>query len=155
MNCCDISEEETTKALYALYQLPIPENQLGTQNHADRPATGVHSVDEHLLNQNYENVGFDYNAIGRKKTHKTKETIVTGSKEKNFQQGLVKRGSSKDMKQPSLGVNSVNRSINKSEIAVKKHSNRQKQEHVTGGFSFILYLNVVCLCFNILCAFFN
>ncbi|KAL3508072.1 hypothetical protein ACH5RR_033454 [Cinchona calisaya] len=133
MNRCDISEEETTKALYALYQLPIPENQHGIQNHDDRPATGVYSVDEHLLNQNHQNVGIDYKSNGRKKMQKIKETFFTGSKEKNFQLDLVKRGSSKDMKQPSLETNPVKRSTSKSEIAVKKHSNRRKQEDVTGG----------------------
>ncbi|XP_027165558.1 uncharacterized protein LOC113765539 [Coffea eugenioides] len=133
MNHCDISEEETTKALYASYQLPVLENQHWIQNHADRPATGAHAVDEQLLNQSHQNVGFDYKASGRKKAHKIKETSFTGSKGKNFGQDLVKRGSSKDMKQSSLGVKPVNRSITVSEIAVEKHSNRQKQKHVTGG----------------------
>ena len=135
MNHCDISEEETTKALYASYQLPVLENQHWIQNHADRPATGAHAVDEQLLNQSHQNVGFDYKASGRKKAHKIKETSFTGSKGKNFEQDLVKRGSSKDMKQSSLGVKPVNRSITVSEIAVEKHSNRQKQKHVTGGLS--------------------
>ncbi|KAL0537969.1 hypothetical protein IC582_026963 [Cucumis melo] len=35
MNRCDISEEETTEKLYALYQLPLPQSGNAFQNHAN------------------------------------------------------------------------------------------------------------------------
>ncbi|XP_038874610.1 cysteine-tryptophan domain-containing zinc finger protein 3-like isoform X2 [Benincasa hispida] len=35
MNRCDISEQETTEKLYALYQLPLPESGSALQNHAN------------------------------------------------------------------------------------------------------------------------
>lgn len=41
MNRCDISEQETTEKLYALYQLPLPESGNALQNHAN----GVISAD--------------------------------------------------------------------------------------------------------------
>lgn len=146
MNDCKISEEKTTKALNALYQLPAPENQHGVQNHADTPTNGVHSVDEHLLNQNHQSVGFDYMANGSKKTHKMKETFVTGSKAKDFQHDLVSRGSSKDIKRPLVGKSPIKNSsgqlLSKSDFAVKKLLNRQKQEHVTRGLSLISYPDI-------------
>ncbi|KAM3755481.1 hypothetical protein ACB098_02G042700 [Castanea mollissima] len=41
MNRCDISEGETTNALRALYQLPVPESQNNPQNHVSGTALGV------------------------------------------------------------------------------------------------------------------
>ncbi|KAL2339060.1 hypothetical protein Fmac_013506 [Flemingia macrophylla] len=54
MNRCNISEEETTKALYASYLMPIPEGQNNMQSHATRPETGVISVDAVQLGLNHK-----------------------------------------------------------------------------------------------------
>ncbi|KAJ7955064.1 CW-type zinc-finger protein [Quillaja saponaria] len=45
MNRCDISQEETTKVLLALYQIPVSESQTNMQNHATGTALGVSSSD--------------------------------------------------------------------------------------------------------------
>lgn len=133
MNRCDISEEETTNALHALYQIPPPENQNGVQYQP-----GINSVDQ--VNFNYQNVVSDYMTNGRKKVHKLNDTSNKGSKAvlssaaKNFQLDTVKKEDLNDMKQLTNGVNSVKKSDN------SKHSNRQRQKHVPGGLSFIFAL---------------
>lgn len=134
MNRCDISEEETTNALHSLYQIPLPENQHGAQYQP-----GINSVDQ--VNFNYQNVVSDYMTDGRKKLHKLNETSNKGSKAvlssaaKNFQIDSVK-------KEDLNGVNSVKKSSSQhhSKSDNSKHSNRQKQEHVPGGMSFIFAL---------------
>ncbi|CAI9118765.1 OLC1v1020380C3 [Oldenlandia corymbosa var. corymbosa] len=138
MNRCDISEEETTKALQALSQLPPPENQPGFQVHADKSASGVYPVDQQLVNHNNQNLSIDHMHTGRKKIHKAKDSVVPFSKVKNFQQDVVKRESSKDGKQQLLAskTNYIPSShhSNKPEIVVKKeHSDRQNLDFVTGG----------------------
>lgn len=133
MNRCDISEEETTSALHALYQIPPPENQNGVQYQP-----GINSVDQ--VNFNYQNVVSDYMTDGRKKVHKLNKTSKKGSKAvlssaaKKFQMDSVKKEDLNDMKQLTNGVNSVKESDN------SKNSNRQRQKHVPGGLSFIFAL---------------
>ncbi|KAG2727151.1 hypothetical protein I3843_01G141700 [Carya illinoinensis] len=56
MNHCDISEEETTKALNALYQLPVPESQTKLQNHATGTTLGVSLGDKQHLDENNQNL---------------------------------------------------------------------------------------------------
>lgn len=138
MNRCDISEEETTKALHSLYQIPPPENQNGAQYQPERTAPGVNSVDQ--FNFNYQNIVSDYMTDGKKKQYKLNETSNKGSKAglgpaaKNLQLDAVKKDALNDMKQFTT-VNPVKKSngqhLNKSDNS--KHSNRQKQEHVPGG----------------------
>ncbi|XP_041006122.1 cysteine-tryptophan domain-containing zinc finger protein 7-like [Juglans microcarpa x Juglans regia] len=56
MNHCDISEEETTKALNALYQLPVPESQNNLQNHVTGTTLGVSLGDKQHLDENNQNL---------------------------------------------------------------------------------------------------
>lgn len=151
MNRCDISEEETTKALHSLYQLPLPENQNGTQYPTEKTTHGVNSVDQ--SNLNYQGNSLDM-ADGRKKHYKLNETSSKGIKAgltqtpvaKKFHQNVLKKGTLDDKKQPSPGVNQANKSsgqhLSKSENVLEMHSHRQKQEHVPGGLSFFFALNV-------------
>ncbi|XP_034685577.1 uncharacterized protein LOC117914375 isoform X2 [Vitis riparia] len=55
LNHCDISEEETTKALNALYQLSIPESQTSMHNHVNGIASGVTLDDVRHPGQNHQN----------------------------------------------------------------------------------------------------
>ncbi|KAB1214027.1 hypothetical protein CJ030_MR5G017290 [Morella rubra] len=79
MNHCDISEEETTKALNALYQLPVSETQNILQNHVTGSALGVSLGDEQHLDQNHQN--FSSHAISDrgKKRHGVKEKANAGT----------------------------------------------------------------------------
>ncbi|GLT60863.1 hypothetical protein SLA2020_336070 [Shorea laevis] len=62
LNHCNISEEETTKALNALYQLPVSESQTNLQNHVSGTALGgylggVQHLDQNVSAQAVSNQG--------------------------------------------------------------------------------------------------
>ncbi|XWS08617.1 hypothetical protein CRYUN_Cryun40dG0017200 [Craigia yunnanensis] len=67
MNRCDISEEETTKALNALYQVPIAENQNNPQNHANGTTSLVSSAHFQHLDQNNSSFYSQVSSIRGKK----------------------------------------------------------------------------------------
>ncbi|XP_038991746.1 cysteine-tryptophan domain-containing zinc finger protein 7-like [Hibiscus syriacus] len=74
MNRCDISEDDTTKALNALYQVPVAENQNNSQNHAN----------------------------GRKKNHDLKEVLKEGSSGLNQMSNSRKKQQKESLKSKSL-----------------------------------------------------
>ncbi|KAK6930129.1 Zinc finger, CW-type [Dillenia turbinata] len=53
MNRCDISEEETTRALHALYLLPVPDSQTHLHDNGNKTETGVGTADGQHLDQNH------------------------------------------------------------------------------------------------------
>ncbi|KAK4405588.1 hypothetical protein Sango_0565300 [Sesamum angolense] len=135
MNHCDISEDETTKALHASYLVPVPENQQNFQ--ADGITAGVISVGAHHLDQNYQNCAPDQ--IKKQKLKKKQNEVsmtdpVPSSGKKNLQRLAVKNGSSKEIKQSLAGVSETNKSgmqhPNKSAVVPK--SSKRKSEHVIG-----------------------
>ncbi|KAJ8573827.1 hypothetical protein K7X08_010338 [Anisodus acutangulus] len=143
MNRCDISEEETTRALHALYQMPLPDNLNTIQSHAGRSAAGVISADMHGLGGSSQNAGFDYMANGGKKKHKLRETPNTSSNHgptlttnSNLQHELVKSRSLKNVNQPVAESNSISKS--NAQIPVKssdvlgKHLNKPKEDMANG-----------------------
>ncbi|XP_059435060.1 cysteine-tryptophan domain-containing zinc finger protein 7-like isoform X2 [Corylus avellana] len=85
MNHCNISEEETTKALNALYQLPVSESQNNLQNHVSGTALGVYLGDVQHLDQNHQNVSAQAAANRGKKKHGLKEIANAGSPDGPFQ----------------------------------------------------------------------
>lgn len=141
MNRCDISEEETTRALHALYQMPLPDNLNSLQNPAGRSAAGVISGDMHGLGGNSQIAGFNYLANGGKKKHKLRETPNTSSNHDpmlttNSQHELVKSRSLKNVNQPVAESNSISKS--NAQIPVKssdvfgKHLNKPKGRMANG-----------------------
>lgn len=85
MNRCDVSEDETTKALHALYQLPVPESQNNPQNHVSGTALGVSSGDVQHLDQNHLNSS-SHDIFNRgKKKHSSKEIANAGTSGGPFQ----------------------------------------------------------------------
>ncbi|OIT31950.1 PREDICTED: uncharacterized protein LOC109208034 [Nicotiana attenuata] len=143
MNHCDISEEETTRALHALYQMPLPENLNSLQNHAGRDTTGVISADMHGLGGSSQNVGFDYVANGGKKKHKLREAPNTSSNNGpvlttnlNMQHEPAKCRSLKNVNQHVGESNIISKSIVqipvKSSDVLGKNLNKRK-EHMANG----------------------
>ncbi|KAK6130516.1 hypothetical protein DH2020_035744 [Rehmannia glutinosa] len=138
MNRCDISEDETTKALHASYLVPLPENQLSFQAHADGTMAGVNSASAHHFNQNHSNC-----ASGQMKKQKQRENrnainmrdSVPSNGKKQLQRLAVRNESSKVVKQPLGGVNATNKPdmqhSNKSTVVSGK-PNKRKGEHVIG-----------------------
>ncbi|KAL6532239.1 hypothetical protein OROGR_014209 [Orobanche gracilis] len=134
MNHCDVSEDDTTKALQASY----PENQHDYQAHTDGTISGVISSDTLHFNQNRKMCASD-----QMKKQKLKEKIsavstmdlVLSNGKMQLQRPTAGTGSSKVMKQSFSGVNVSNKPDmqhpNKSTVVSGK-SNKRKGEHVVG-----------------------
>lgn len=73
MNKCSISEEETTKAMNALYQHPVSEGQNSVQGQYDGVATGKVSAGVRHPDQSHER-SLAMPSTGRKK-HGPKDTL--------------------------------------------------------------------------------
>ncbi|KAL6581924.1 hypothetical protein OROMI_005938 [Orobanche minor] len=134
MNHCDVSEDDTTKALQALY----PENQHDYQVHTDGTMSGVISSDTLHFNQNHKTCASD-----QMKRQKLKEKIsavstidsVLSNGKMQLQCLTAGTESSKLVKQSLSGVNASNnpdmQHPNKSTVVSGK-SNKRKGEHVVG-----------------------
>lgn len=139
MNRCDISEEDTTKALQALYQ-PVPESQVNLQNHADRAASGVTSADLGQIDQNHRNFNTDAMPNRGKKKHKPKPTgsssglMQTSKLTKDFREEAVKSRSLNDMNQPLpetnlKDANALNFGMEGPPKQYEKHANEGDMKH--------------------------
>ncbi|XP_059632711.1 cysteine-tryptophan domain-containing zinc finger protein 7-like [Cornus florida] len=137
MNRCDISEEETTRALNALYQLPLPGSHNGLQNHADKIVTGGNSAEVQHFDHNHKNPNSHAVPKRGKKKQVSKETpnmasnggqIQLSNLKKNPQQEAVKSRSINDMNNSS--VQHLSKSCN---FAVEKNNIKQKEKHENGA----------------------
>lgn len=106
MNRCDISEEETTKAVRALYQLPVIEGQNSIQNYGNVTASATTLAHGRQHDQNHRSLNSV--SIRGKKNNGLKETlkadgsggIQTSKSTKNELRDFVKSRSINDMNQP-------------------------------------------------------
>ncbi|GMI80093.1 hypothetical protein HRI_001678600 [Hibiscus trionum] len=109
MNRCDISEDATTKALNALYQIPVAENQNNPQNHANG------TLSAHVQHLDKKSSSFNSQIPSMQgKNHGTKEvrkaagsgglSQMSNSK-KNQQQESLKSRSLKNMTQVPVESN--------------------------------------------------
>ncbi|KAG1338629.1 hypothetical protein COCNU_04G009350 [Cocos nucifera] len=67
MNSCDFSEEETTKALHALYMIPVPESGANLEGHHNVAASSITSTNALHLNQKFESNMQSMPVIGKRK----------------------------------------------------------------------------------------
>ncbi|KAA8548500.1 hypothetical protein F0562_000233 [Nyssa sinensis] len=86
LNCCDISKEETTKALNTLYQVPLPESQNDLQKHAHRTALGVTSADVRHFDHTHQNLSSHAMPNRGKKKNVSKELPYKASDGGNAKQ---------------------------------------------------------------------
>ncbi|XP_059663510.1 cysteine-tryptophan domain-containing zinc finger protein 7-like [Cornus florida] len=138
MNRCDISEEETTRALNELYQLPLPGSHNGLQNHADKIVTGGNSAEVRHFDHKHKNPNSHAIPINRgKKKQVSKETpnmasdggqMQLSNLKKNSQQEAVKSRSINDMNNSS--VQHLSKSCN---FAVEKNNIKQKEKQENGA----------------------
>ncbi|XWS14057.1 hypothetical protein CRYUN_Cryun36dG0090800 [Craigia yunnanensis] len=130
MNRCDISEEETTKALNALYQVPVAENQNNPQNHANGTTSLVTSAHLQHLDQNNSSFYSQVSSIRGKKKHGLKEVRKEGSS------GLSQMSNSKNNPQQesfkSRSLNDMTQVPVESNLK-KKSSFQKKEKHPVGG----------------------
>lgn len=138
MNRCDISEEETTKALNALYQLPSSESLTNPQTHANRTSYIVPSGHAQHLDPNYQNLNSNGMSNRGKKKHGVKETLITGSGNgllNSYLQEPVKCTSLNDMNQPTLVSNPMKKSSGQLMIKLQNlgMEEKQKEKQMIGG----------------------
>ncbi|KAA8549191.1 hypothetical protein F0562_000875 [Nyssa sinensis] len=139
MNRCSISEEETTKALIAHYQVSAPESQNNLHVHPGGVVSGVTSSDARLFYQNHENVGSHAIPSGGKKKQGLKEVSNATNQDGTTQfPNSLKKNLQASVKSQSLnGVNQsppVNeldlQNLSKSSSAVaEKHRHKQKEKN--------------------------
>ncbi|XP_058076583.1 cysteine-tryptophan domain-containing zinc finger protein 7 isoform X2 [Magnolia sinica] len=141
MNKCTISEEETTKALNALYQVPITENQNNPHSRYDG-ASGMTVADVRHPDQSHE-FGSQAMPGGGKKKHGSKDASSALSHStlthvpnaiKKTEQASVRSRSLDDVNHYPLESNSGNKAafqhVNKSNtFAIEKHQHKHKEKH--------------------------
>ncbi|XP_051127848.1 cysteine-tryptophan domain-containing zinc finger protein 3-like isoform X2 [Andrographis paniculata] len=134
MNSCEISEDETTKAVQDLYlvPVPVPNNQPDFQTHVDGALTGVISAGVHSFNQNAP----VYDQLKKPKLKEKQNATSAGDPghskaKKHLQQMAMKDELQKKVKQSLDGVNTTNKSdmLQHPNKNVSK-SNKRKSEHV-------------------------
>ncbi|EOY06471.1 hypothetical protein QUC31_016266 [Theobroma cacao] len=130
MNRCDISEEETTKAFNALYQVPVTKNQNNPQNHANGITSLAAPAHLQHLDQNNSSFNSQVPSIQGKKKYGLKEVRKAGisglsqmsNSKKNQQQESLKSRSLNDMTHVPVESN-----------LMKKSRFQQKEKHSVGG----------------------
>ncbi|KAJ0977694.1 hypothetical protein J5N97_013168 [Dioscorea zingiberensis] len=108
MNRCNISEEETTKALNALYQIPVPQSNTNLNGVPDVAPSNMILADSQHLSHTLDNNMNSAGAIGKKK-HKLKDQsnpvndsvfLPISSSIKKIQPASIKSRSLNDVNQP-------------------------------------------------------
>ncbi|KAE9591088.1 putative transcription factor & chromatin remodeling CW-Zn family [Lupinus albus] len=138
MNRCDISEEETTNALYALYQMPISECQYNMQSHVTGTASGVSSVDTVQFGLNQKRSSFDLLSVQGKKKQPIKEKTMAGIK--NYMTDDQESGrniSLIDMNSHLADSNPMKNMSSKgfstcNNLIEEKHVSKEKQKQING-----------------------
>lgn len=137
MNRCNISEEETTKSLYALYQMPISDGQNNMQSHFTGPKIGVQS--DVMVDRGNKKHGINEKAKPglNSDRHQLSNTV------KNAQESNVKSRSLNDMNQRSADSNRMKKSnsqnLNKlNNLIEDKRVPKAKEYEMNGGISFTL-----------------
>lgn len=146
MNSCDISEEETTNALRALYLVPAPENSASLNVHHDVVSTNVPWASGVHLGQNLEPGFPNVPTVAKKKSglkcdldlpHSTSSQFSNSVKKD--QQTSVKFRSSNDANEyPPFELNSSNKGVpgdasRSSDFNAEKQKPKQKDKHKKRG----------------------
>lgn len=159
MNSCDFSEDETTNALRALYQMPISEGQNNMQTHATETAVGVSSGDALKFGLNHKKSSSGVLLDRGKKKHVIKEKIMSGINNDMLQlsnSAMISAqvsGKNKSLNymdhhpadsNPMKKLNSKHSS--RFNMLEEKHVPKVKEEQIHGGTSFIFVeiLTIIC-----------
>ncbi|KAF5182169.1 Cw-type zinc finger [Thalictrum thalictroides] len=137
MSRCIVSEEETTRALYASYGLPPPDSQNNVDSLPNGTAAGVTLPEGQHLDLRHQDQNMLGVPSGGKKKHGLKETAdvtsLTGpvhtsnSINKNHQAYLKSRNVN-DVNHSPLDSNLANKGKS-SDSAVEKHRHKRKDKH--------------------------
>lgn len=131
MNRCSVSEEETTKALIALYQLPAPESQNNLHNNPGGYFSGATLANFRHPDQNPQNFGW-HTALGNgKKKHVTNNEGPTqlSNSVKKIMQASVKSRSLNDVNNSPLMAEPDLQQVSKSsDLSVEKQKYKHKEK---------------------------
>ncbi|KAF5931329.1 hypothetical protein HYC85_032202 [Camellia sinensis] len=137
MNRCSISEEETTKALMPLYQVPAPDEQINQHCHRGGVLPGLSMTDDSRFDQNHRSLGFYAVPKGGKKKNRIKEVLAATSQDgppqlfnsmKKNLQAAVKSRSLNGVNQSPVANEIEPMYLNKSSV-VEKHRHKQKEKN--------------------------
>ncbi|OMO63756.1 Zinc finger, CW-type [Corchorus capsularis] len=135
MNRCSVEEEETTKAVFALYQVPAAESQNNLQSNPGNAMSRLSSGDALQPDQNQRSFGSYAVPAAKKKKHSSKEISNAMDKDgatpmkKNMQSSL-KSGSLTDVtRSPVVGEPGLQHLSKSCDLPVEKHRNKQKEKH--------------------------
>ncbi|XVF72563.1 hypothetical protein PTKIN_Ptkin12aG0131300 [Pterospermum kingtungense] len=143
MNRCSVDEEETTKAVFALYQVPAVQNETNLQSYPGSIMSRLPSADTLQPDQNQRSFGSHAMPTAGRKKHSLKEISNSMDKDgptpmKKTLQSSVQSGSLADVTQsPVVGEPGL-QNLSKCNLPVEKHKNKQKEkrklsEHSSDG----------------------
>ncbi|XVE73269.1 hypothetical protein DITRI_Ditri11bG0103700 [Diplodiscus trichospermus] len=130
MNRCSVDEEETTKAVFALYQVPALESQTNTGSIMSR----LPSADALQPDQNQPSFGSHALPPAGRKKYGLKEISNAMDKDgstpmKKSMQSSVRSGSLTDLtRSPVVGEPGLQH-LSKCDLPVEKHKNKQKEKY--------------------------
>ncbi|XVF21909.1 hypothetical protein REPUB_Repub12eG0129600 [Reevesia pubescens] len=134
MNCCNVEEDDTTKAVFALYQVPALESQTNLQSNPDNIMSRLPSADALQPDQNQQSFGSHAMPAAARKKHGLKEISTAMDKDgpspvkKNIMSS-VRSGSLTDVtRSPVVGEPGLQH-LRKCDSPVEKHKNKQKEKH--------------------------
>ncbi|CAL0325813.1 unnamed protein product [Lupinus luteus] len=132
MNRCNVSQDETTKAVHALYPMPMYEGQNKMQGHTTIPATGV-SYDALQVGLNHKKSSSGVMPDQGKKKHGIKENAI---KNDDMRQLLntAKNNAQESGKNRNLTASyQQHADSNPMKKSSSKHLNRLNRDQMTGG----------------------
>ncbi|XP_040931858.1 cysteine-tryptophan domain-containing zinc finger protein 7 [Gossypium hirsutum] len=157
-----IDEEETTKAVLALYHVPTVENQTNLQSNLGSIMSRLPSADALRLDQNQVSFGSHAMLTAARKKHGLKEISNAMDKDgptpmKKMQSSVRSRNLT-DMTRSSVSEEPGLHHLSKSDLPLKKHKNKWRDKHKllehgsVGGpprklrvIVYILLMKIACL----------
>ena len=172
MNRCSVDEEETTKAVFALYQGPAVQSQINLQSNPGGIISRLPSADALQPDQNQRSFGSHAMPPAGRKKHGLKGISNAMDKDgptpmKKNMQSSVRSGSPTYMIRSPVVKNEPGlEHPSKCDLPVEKHKNKQKEKHKVSEHSsdggilckqiFIvlvkfIFLNYIMCCFYKTC----
>lgn len=130
MNKCNITEEETTKAVHASYQLPVP--VLVTNGHHDVANSGVVIAGSQHLQNNHDSGEHAIFGVAKKRPKAMDVPLPPGPLMTNHlrenQEFPMQRRSLGDMKSNVLNKSVLNESQMLTDVAEENQNNKQREK---------------------------
>ncbi|XWS46703.1 hypothetical protein CRYUN_Cryun14cG0090900 [Craigia yunnanensis] len=134
MNRCSVDEEETTKAVFAFYQVPAVESQTSLQSNPGSIMSRLPSADALQPDQNQRSFGSHAMPPTGRKKHGLKEISNAMDKDgptpmKKNMQSSVRSGSLTDVTRSPVVCEPGSQHPSKCDLPVEKHKNKHKEQH--------------------------